>query len=188
MTIQSNRKRDGATPVMSQAGGVPGPMPRMGPPLATRGHPRSRRVMVKQRRRNLERASSTPNADQTNQNRQHQSSLNIVQINIDGISNKKTMLAHLFSEKDIHVALVQESQHQNTDPSISNYSHSECDHSKENCRGIITYIRNDITGTVEKIESARPADFHKFQYGTVAVNTSSIMSTIRHGTIAPFNH
>ena len=47
----------------------------------------------------------------TKEEKQHQNSLNILQINIAGISRKKTEIAHLLSEKDVHVALVQESQH-----------------------------------------------------------------------------
>ena len=173
MTSTTTEHRYGATPVLSRAGGVPVPLPRSlnGITQATRapsskGHPRSRRVMVKQRRLHTARATSTqvddtqPKQTQTPQQKQH-NNLNIIQVNISGISNKKTTLAHLFSEKNIHVALVQESQHQNTDPYISNYTHYTCDHDRQNCQGIITYIRNDVTGTVDKIDSDRPTDFHK---------------------------
>ena len=180
-------QRYGATPVLSRAGGVPVPLPRTldGITQATRassskGHhlTHSRRVIIKQRRLHTVRATSTQTDIQSKQTQQpkqnhtdtqpkhtqqpkQNNNLNIIQINISGISNKKTTLAHLFSEKDIHVALVQESQHQNTDPHISNYTPYPCDHDSQNCQGIITYIRNDITGTVEKIESDRPTDFHK---------------------------
>ena len=162
-------KRYGATPVMSRAGGVPIPLPRSpnGITQATRapsskGPNQARRVKIKQRRLNTVRATSTQSATPTQQTHQKQrSNLNILQINIDGISNKKIILAHLFSQKDIHVALVQETQHQNTDPHISNYTYTSCDHDRPNCRGIITYIRNDINATVEKIETDRPTDFHK---------------------------
>ena len=158
MIDKSNELRCGVPPVMSQAGGVPGPMPRMGPPKATVGQSSSRHVLVKQRRRNKERAKSTTASPST---RPQQSSLNILQVNISGVAKKKLELAHLFNEKNIHVALVQESQHQNTDPYISGYTHNICDHQRENCQGIITYVRNDLTGTVENIESARPTDIHK---------------------------
>ena len=148
---------------MSQAGVVPGPNAsmKMGPPLATRGqHPRSRYVKVKQRRRNQERKTKKK-PDQPMKTKQQQSCLNILQVNLDGISNKKIELAHLLTEKDIHVALIQESQHQSTDPHISNYTHSACKHNRGECRGIITYIRNDVTGSVEHIETDRPTDIHK---------------------------
>ena len=153
--------RDGVTPVMSQAGVVPDTMPRMGPPQATRGqHPRSCYIKVKQRRQNQERKTKKK-PDQPMKTQQQQSCLNILQVNLDGISNKKIELAHLLTEKDIHVALIQESQHQSTDPHISNYTHSACTHNRGECRGIITYIRNDVTGSVEQIEADRPTDIHK---------------------------
>ena len=117
---------------MSQAGVVPGPNAsmKMGPPLATRGqHPRSRYVKVKQRRRNQERKTKKK-PDQPMKTKQQQSCLNILQVNLDGISNKKIELAHLLTEKDIHVALIQESQHQSTDPHVSNYTHSACTHNR----------------------------------------------------------
>ena len=161
MTGKINNPRYGVTPVMSQAGVVPGPMPRMGPPLATRGQrPRSRYVKVKQRRRTQER-KTRKKPDQPKKTQQQQSCLNILQINISGISNKRIELAHLLSEKDIHVALIQESLHQSTDPHISNYTHTACTHNRGECQGIITYIRNDVTGTVEQIETDRPTDVQK---------------------------
>ena len=148
---------------MSQAGVVPGPMPRMGPPQATSGHPHF--VQVKQRKRNMlhDTRQKKPfrQKKKTKEEKQHQNSLNILQINIAGISRKKTEIAHLLSEKEVHVALVQESQHQNADPYISGYTHTTCNHSKENCQGILTYIRNDLTATVEQIEADHPTDIHK---------------------------
>ena len=59
------------------------------------------------------------------------------------------------------MALIQESQHHNTDPHISNYTPTPCTHEKGDCQGIITYLRNDITGTVERIEADRPTYIHK---------------------------
>ena len=151
MTSTTTEIRYGATPVLSRAGGVPVPLPRSSNGIAqvtrapsSKGHPRSRRVMVKQRRLNTVRAPGTQTPTQPKQTQQHKqhNNLNILQINIDGISNKKIILAHLFSQKNIHVALVQESLHQNADPHISNYTHTSCDHDRHNCQGIITYIRN----------------------------------------------
>ena len=84
-----------------------------------------------------------------------------MQVNVDGISNRKTELSHILSKKDIHVALIQESQHQSTDPQISNYTHTGCTHSGDECQGMITYLRNDVTGIVEQIETDRPTDIHK---------------------------
>ena len=96
MTINENDYRYGVDPVMSQAGAVPGPMPRMGPPSATSGQPRSRYVKVRQRRRFREhKKKKKPDKPQIQQEKQ--SCLNILQINISGISNKKTELANMLS-------------------------------------------------------------------------------------------
>ena len=184
MTVNLKDYRCGADPVMSQAGAVPGPNAsmKMGPPSATSGQPRSRYVKVRQRRRHREQRNH-PKPDQPKKQQEQQSSLNILQINISGIDRKKTELAQIFSEKNVHVALVQESKHQNADLHISNYSYTACDHTKENCQGVVTYIRNDITGSVEKLESSRPADFHKI---TIWHNGSKY--TIYNVYNPPWNH
>ena len=138
MTANKKEKRCGVTPVMSQAGVVPGPMPRMGPPQATSGHPHF--LQVKQPKRNMlhDTRQKKPfrQKKKAKEEKRHQNSLNILQINIGEISRKKTEIAHLLSKKEVHVALVQESQHQNADPYISGYTHTTCNHSKENCQGI----------------------------------------------------
>ena len=69
--------------------------------------------------------------------------------------NKKTELAHLLSERDIHIALIQESQHYKEDPHITNYTHTGCSHGKNECQGLLTYIRNDVTGTVEELSKSQ---------------------------------
>ena len=136
MTAKLKKLRYGVTPVMSQAGVVPGPMPRMGPPSTTSGHPHSRFINVRQRRRYQERKKKPKPDNLKNQGKQ-QSCLNILQANVDGISKKKTELAHLLSEKNIHVALIQESLHHNVDPHISNFTHTTCGHAKDSCRGVV---------------------------------------------------
>ena len=171
---------------MSQAGVVPGPMPRMGPPQATSGHLHQRFTQIKQRKRNLEQKTRRKKPFRQKKDRaekERQSSINILQINIAGISKKKTEIAHLLSEKEVHVALVQESQHQNADPYISGYTHTTCNHNKENCQGILTYIRNDLTATVEQIEADRPTDIHKI---TMWFNDSKY--TIYNVYNPPWNH
>ena len=86
--------------------------------------------------------------------------LNILQANICGISNKKTELAQLFYERDIHIALLQETLHHNTDPYISGYTHYPC-MCRNNCRGVITYLRNDQQGGVENTPARKPAEFQQ---------------------------
>ena len=162
MTVQPKKFRYGArSPVMSQAGAAPGPMPRRGPPQATSGQTHSRFINVRQRRRYKERKKKPkPVKNQENQGKQ-QSCLNILQANVCCLSKKKTELAHLLSKKNIHVALIQESQHHYEDPQISNYTHTTCDHAKDSCRGIVTYIRNDITGVVENLDTDTPCEQQK---------------------------
>ena len=162
MIVQPMEFRYGVTPVMSQVGVVPGPNAsmKMGPPSTTSGHPRSRFINVRQRRRYKERKKK-PKPEKLNNQEKQQSCINILQANVCGISKKKIELAHLFSERNIHVALIQESLHHCEDPYISNYTHTTCGHAKDSCRGIVTYIRNDITGVVENLNTDNPSDQQK---------------------------
>ena len=77
-------------------------------------------------------------------------SLNILQINIDGMSiksGKKEQLSKVLNDNEVHVALVQESQHKVINPHISGYTTYACE--CEECQGVITYIRNDSTADVQ---------------------------------------
>ena len=87
------------------------------------------------------------------------STLNIIQFNICGLSNKKVELAQLLNSKNIHVALIQETLHRNTDPHITGYTHYPC--KCTGCRGIITYIRNDQYGKVDFLTNAHPVELQK---------------------------
>ncbi|GFR93492.1 hypothetical protein ElyMa_002645000 [Elysia marginata] len=82
--------------------------------------------------------------------------LNIVQINTGGISNKKTELGKLFNTHSIHVALLQETKHRNKNLHMTGYTPHPC--KCKNCQGIITYIRNDIHGEVKANTVAQPTD------------------------------
>uniref|UniRef100_A0A0B7BHQ4 Reverse transcriptase domain-containing protein n=1 Tax=Arion vulgaris TaxID=1028688 RepID=A0A0B7BHQ4_9EUPU len=86
-------------------------------------------------------------------------SLNILQLNICGLSTKKLELTHLLHHKKIHIALLQETLHRNTDQHIPGYTHYTC--KCNDCRGIITYIRNDIQGNVTNITSHQPSDIQR---------------------------
>ena len=85
--------------------------------------------------------------------------LNILQLNISGISNKKTELARLLNSKKIHIALIQESQHSNADVHLAGYTPYTC--KCQNCRGIITYIRNDLTAECENLAQKDSNDIQK---------------------------
>ena len=78
------------------------------------------------------------------------SSLNILQLNIDGMSiksGKKEQLAKILHDNNIQVALVQETQHRSNNPHISGYTTYACE--CKDCQGIITYIRNNTTADVQ---------------------------------------
>ena len=87
-------------------------------------------------------------------------SLNILQANIcGGLHIKKVELAKLFKKEKIHVAMLQEARHKNVNYDITGYTSYPCE-CKE-CLGIITYIRNDITGDVSPVTIAHPTYVQK---------------------------
>ena len=87
-------------------------------------------------------------------------SLNVVHFNICGIKSKKDEFKVFLSEHQIHIALLQETQHAaDTNIEITGYSPYPCD--CKNCQGAITYIRNDITGKVTNINTCQPTIIQK---------------------------
>ena len=132
-----------------KASEVPGLLPRTGPPPATCG-PHASKCGARFRGR---RANATghhrPQKTQT-------PTLNIIQVNICGLRNKKTDLAKILNDHKVHVALLQETIHQNSDTHITGYTSYPC--KCTDCRGIITYIRNDIAGTVIHPTEPRATD------------------------------
>ena len=93
----------------------------------------------------------------------------ILQAIVCGLDRKKTHLANLFNERNIHVALLQETLHKSCDVHITGYTAYPC--KCEGCRGIITYIRNDIQGDVEHL-NWHPTDAQKatLWYGNNRLN------------------
>ena len=84
---------------------------------------------------------------------------NIIQANVAGIKNKRTELRKLFHEKNIHVAMLQETQHQSCNYTISGYTPYTCN--CNSCRGIITYIRKDLQCNVTPHTADAPNDILK---------------------------
>lgn len=84
--------------------------------------------------------------------------LNILQANVCGLDKKKTHLAKLMNDKKVHIALLQETLHSSCDTLITGYTAFPCE--CQGCRGIITYIRNDIQGEVEHL-NWHPTDAQK---------------------------
>ena len=83
---------------------------------------------------------------------------NILQANVCGLDKKKVHLEKLFNDKKVHVAVLQETLHSTCDVNITGYTPYPC--SCQGCRGIITYIRNDVQGEVES-QDWHPTDAQK---------------------------
>ena len=84
---------------------------------------------------------------------------NILQLNISGIGNKKIELAKILDEEKIHVALLQETLHRNTNILITGYTEYPC--KCEGCQGIITYIRNDLTAECIHLDQTDQTDVQR---------------------------
>ena len=82
--------------------------------------------------------------------------LNIIQLNVCGISNKKTEISKMLQETHTHILVLQESLHHNCDPRLPGYTHYCCN--CNNCRGVTTYLRNDVQGDVEHVSNCNPTD------------------------------
>ena len=77
--------------------------------------------------------------------------LNVLQLNISGMQHKTLELQKLLCERKIHVALLQEAllpRKGNKIIKISGYTLYQC--SCDNCRQLVTLIRNDITAEVKE--------------------------------------
>ena len=135
MKVQSKITSYGVGPAASLAGTAPGPEPRTDPPPTTG----QRRACSK---KNVGHPNQKPSPGQPDRSQ----SLNIFQFNLDGLSEKKTELAHFLDKNNIHIAILQETRKGKSSENfhITNYTATHC--VCENCQGSITYIRNDITG------------------------------------------
>ena len=137
-----------------------GLLPRRGPPQPTGGHPtppcQTRRQRARGKSTGLPPPRNHPRSGSTG--RKDPQHLNILQANLCGLSNKTVELAELLSSKKIHVALLQETLHRakNANTHITGYTFYGCECT--NCRGIATYVRNDVYGTAESIKSTQPTD------------------------------
>ena len=81
---------------------------------------------------------------------------NILQVNVAGIKHKRTELQKLFHDHNVHVAMLQETQHQRCKNTISGYVAHAC--SCNSCRGIITYVRKDLQCNTTKHTVDSPND------------------------------
>ena len=105
--------------------------------------------------------NKSPHAGKSNQSdclRESKPSLNFLQLNICGLRHKKAELAKLLHTYKIHVALLQETLHKDCDLHMSGYTSYAC--KCTGCRGIVTYIRNDVQGHATQL-AANPTDVQK---------------------------
>ena len=73
--------------------------------------------------------------------------INILQINISGLQNKKLELENMLHQNKIHVALLQETIMPKKEINISGYTQYRCNCTT--CQGIMTLIRNDTQANVK---------------------------------------
>ena len=95
---------------------------------------------------------------QTGQGKKTLLDFNILQANVCGLYKKKVHLAKIMNEKKVHIAVLQETLHSSCDTHITGYTAYPC--SCQGCRGIITYIKNDVKGNVEHLDW-HPTDAQK---------------------------
>ena len=83
----------------------------------------------------------------------------IIQANVAGIGTKKLDYQKLMHDNNVHIALFQETLHRNANIHITGYTAYPC--KCTNCRGIITYVRNDVNCEVKDLcHMAQPTDVH----------------------------
>ena len=95
---------------------------------------------------------------QTGQGKKTLLDFNILQANVCGLYKKKVQLEKIMNDKNVHVAVLQETLHSSCDIHITGYTAYPC--SCQGCRGIITYIKNTVKGEVEILDW-NPTDAHK---------------------------
>ena len=171
MIVQNVEKSYGAPTVTHQAGRVPDPEPRRGPPLATGVQPkgnrnarptlRSKKCSSGKTNKKSSEPKSTEGKSLPQSKAKKLDTLNVIQFNVCGLSTKKFELSNVLHQRKIHVALLQETQHTDkTNIEITGYTHYPCD--CKNCQGAITYLRNDIVGSVVNINTIQPTILQKF--------------------------
>ena len=153
---KSISNRDGAVPVeIRQAGRVPGPLPRRGPPLATkRGRPIP--VVARPRRR-----AKKVTGNQRPKEKERKP-LNILQWNAEGLYRKTTALKQRLLTDNIHVACIQET-HLNPDnrlPSIRGYTPYRMDREGHK-GGVLILVKNNLVVIEDcKVETNQQAEIH----------------------------
>ena len=101
----------------------------------------------------------------------------IIKANVAGLGTKKKDYENLMHENQVYLAFLQETLHRNTNIHITGYTAYAC--KCTNCRGIITYVRNDVTSEVKDLSSSsHPTDIHQITawYGNNKLQLFNIYS------------
>ena len=88
--------------------------------------------------------------------------LNILQVNISGLQNKKEELEQLLLKSDIRVALIQETILPKKPVHIKGYTQYPCQ-CKNRCQGIMTLVRNDTEAKVINIVTDGDIDMQEIK-------------------------
>ena len=169
MKVQQKIFRYGVSPQSALVGEAPGPLPRRDPPHTTGRKLQGTRNCKHPMREKLSKEHSSESGNSKRKLPKQESTLNIVQFNICGLSTKKLELQNFLHKNKIQVALLQETQHvKDTDLNITGYTPYPCD--CKDCQGAITYIRNDVTGKVENINTSQPTIIQKVQIWNAECN------------------
>ena len=72
--------------------------------------------------------------------------LNVLQINIEGLQHKTTELLKLLSDQNVHICMIQETVLPKKEITTSGFTQYSC--KCQNCRGIMTLVRNDVQAEV----------------------------------------
>ena len=78
---------------------------------------------------------------------------NILQINVCGLQPRVTELAKMLSEKNVQIALLQETILPRQDINITGYAKYPCQCTNK-CQGIMTLVRNDVQAIVTNLSSS----------------------------------
>ena len=162
MKSQQKIYRYGVSPQSVLAGEAPGPLPRRDPPQSTgRKNQRTGNAIHTSGKQKLPDYDNT-NSKSGDSERKLDSTFNIAQFNICGLSTKKLEFENFLPKNRIKVALLQETQHvEDTNLNITGYTPYPCD--CKDCQGAITYVRNDVTSKVENITTSQPTIIQKVE-------------------------
>ena len=150
-TFQRNKEDSSATSIKSS---LPGPVDRYQAGSAC-GY--WKRKNLRKFRKLRKKKKATPQQDKE---RKKLEDFKVIQANVAGIGTKKKEYEKLMHDNQVHLALLQETMHRNTNIHITGYTAYAC--KCNNCRGIITYVRNDVTCEVKDLSSAsQPTDIHQ---------------------------